>query len=410
VKYRRILGLGTFPIVKPIHGGQRRVDAIRKFYQSVGIRYDHACLYEASVYRRDLVGAYDLAAGAPPPQYASVPYVTDLSAGWQAANDPPSLRHFVGVLEEVNPDALQLEHPFMWPLAERLLRERNLPLIYSSHNVEAPLKKSILLGSAVVAADACVRIHDEIEKMEREVCSCAELIICVSKSDQDYYLNLSVGSDVIIVPNGVNRPPPQISRDTRACRIFGANRFLFLVGSAYPPNIEGACELVIRDGAFHSPPLKTLAVCGGVSYGIQQHSEYQRFAGANDARIHFFPAIDDDGLWALKAAAHGSILAVGPSGGTSLKTAEALALGKWVVANSTALRGFENFADAEGVIRADNRTDFRRAMAKVLRSDPVEISARSREEREALYWDRCFSDSGLAQRMAVTENPRTASG
>jgi hypothetical protein len=52
------------------------------------------------------------------------------------------------------------------------------------------------------------------------------------------------------------------------------------------------------------------------------------------------------------------------------------------------------------VIRADNRTDFRRAMAKVVRSDPIEISARSREDREVLFWDRCFSDSGLSQRLA----------
>lgn len=404
MKYRRILGLGTFPIVKPIHGGQRRVDAIRKFYESVGIRYDHACVYDASVYPRDFVGAHDIPAGAPPPQYGSIPYVTDLIAGWQAANDPPSLKHFLGVLEAVGPDALQLEHPFMWPLAERLLRsvgERNLPLIYSSHNVEAPLKKSILLGSGVVAADLCVRIHDEIEKIERAACSRATLIICVSKSDQTYYLNFRSEPDVIVVPNGVDRPPPHISRDTAACRVFGANRFLLLVGSAYPPNIEGACELVIRDGAFHSPPVKTLAVCGGVSDGIYQNPAYQRFAAANDARVQFFPVIEDDDLWALKAAAHGCLLAVGPSGGTSLKTAEALALGKWVVANSTALRGFERFADAEGVIRADTRTDFRRAMAKVLRSDPIEISARSHEEREALYWDRCFSDSGLAQRLAA---------
>ena len=403
MKYRRILGLGTFPIVKPIHGGQRRVDAIRKFYESVGIRYDHACVYDASVYRGDVVGGHDLPARSAAPQYESIPYVTDLTAGWQAANDPPSLKHFQGVLEAINPDALQLEHPFMWPLAERLLHsagERNLPLIYSSHNVEAPLKKSILLGAGV-ATDVCVRIHDEIEKIEREVCARAALVICVSKSDREHYLNSRPELDVIVVPNGVDRPPAQISRDADARHVFGNNRFLLLVGSAYPPNIEGARELVIRDGVFHSPPIKTLAVCGGISHGIHQHSDYQRFAAANDTRVQFFPFIEDDDLWALKAAAHGCVLAVGPSGGTSLKTAEALALGKWVVANTTALRGFEDFADAEGVIKADNRTDFRRAMAKVLRSDPVEISAQSRKAREVLFWDRCFSDSGLAQRIAL---------
>jgi glycosyltransferase involved in cell wall biosynthesis len=137
-----------------------------------------------------------------------------------------------------------------------------------------------------------------------------------------------------------------------------------------------------------------------MAHGIFAHPEYQRFVVANNHRVEFFPAIEDDDLWALKAAAHGSLLAIkGGSGGTSLKTAEALTLGKWVIANASGLRGFEEFADAEGVIRADTRTEFRRAMARVLRSDPIEISPQSRERREALFWDRCFSDSGLAARL-----------
>jgi glycosyltransferase involved in cell wall biosynthesis len=175
---------------------------------------------------------------------------------------------------------------------------------------------------------------------------------------------------------------------------------LLMVGSAYPPNTDGALEFVMRDGAFHSPPAKTIAMCGGMSSGIQERPEYRRFAAANDARIHFFPDISDDALWGLKAAAHGCLLALpSSSGGTSLKTAEALTLGKWIVASAGGLRGFEDFAEEEGVIRADNRTDFRRAMAQVLRSAPVEISAQSHARREALFWDRCFADSALAARL-----------
>jgi glycosyltransferase involved in cell wall biosynthesis len=402
LKVRRVLGLGTFPIVKPVHGGQRRVDAIRKFYESIGIRYDHACIYDATIYPPGTVSGHDIPLGAPPAQYKFIPFVADLRSGWQAANDPASFEHFMRVIEALNPDALQLEHPFMWPLADQVLRrvgDRQLPVIYSSHNVEAPLKRSILLGSGV-PGDVAARIHDEIETIEVEICSRAELIICVSKSDRDHYLKSRSEAGVIVVPNGVDRPPAVIPAGTAARKVFGDNRFLLLVGSNYPPNTEGACQLIIRDGAFHSPPIKTLGVCGGVSEGIHAHPEYRRFAVANGYRVHFFPSIEDDDLWALKDAAHGLVLAVGSGGGTSLKTAEALALGKWVIANTHALRGFEAFADAEGVINADNRTDFRRAMAKVLQSDPVEISARSREAREVLFWDRCFSDSGLAERLA----------
>ena len=396
--FKCILGLATFPIAKPVHGGQRRIDAIRKFYGSIGIRYEHACIYDTSAYGPDVVGAHDIPLQLSQPQ--DVPFVIDVVSGRQAAEDPVALKHFLDVLEKISPDAIQLEHPFMWPLASRILSGAGkLPLIYSSHNVEAPLKRSILLGAGV-AADTSARIHDEIEKIELEACSHAELIICVSKSDRDYYAQRVSESKIVVVPNGVDRPPARIPEDAEVCRAF-KGRFLLTVGSAYPPNIQGACELVLRDGAFHSPPVKTLAVCGGLAEEMFRHPEYQRFAAANAARVQFFPSIEDDELWALKAAAAGFVVAVGSGGGTSLKTAEALALGKWVVANSVALRGFENFAAAEGVIRADNRREFRRAMAKVLRSDPIEISAQSRRARDALFWDRCFSDSGLALRIAA---------
>jgi len=399
VSYRRILGLGTCPAVKPVHGGQRRVHAIKAFYQSVGIRYDHVCVYDPSIYGPGLVGSHDRPFDTVPAWYPSVPFITDLLSGRQAADDSALVAHFSDVLGALEPDALQLEHPFMWPLAERLLRgARGLPLIYSSHNVEAPLKRSILLGAAV-RPEVCATIHDEIDRMEREVCARAALIICVSASDRDHYVSSCRASDVIVVPNGVDRPPANIRLDAKVGQVFGHRRFLFMVGSAYPPNVQGARDLVIRNGVFHSSPLKSLAVCGGVCE-LRQYPEYRQYMAANEARIAFFPSIDDDDLWALKAAAHGCVLAIGTGGGTSLKTAEALALGKWVVANSTALRGFEAFAAAEGVIRADNRADFAHAMAKVLRADPIQISEGSRKARDVLFWDRCFSDSGLVARLS----------
>src|SRR6201999_933475 len=111
-----------------------------------------------------------------------------------------------------------------------------------------------------------------------------------------------------------------IAPSARLREVFGSNRFLMAVGSSYPPNVEGVCEFVVRGGAFHSPPSKTVAICGGMSTGIQERPEYLPFAAANAARIHFFPTISDDELWAVKAAAHGSLIAVtAGSGGTSLK-------------------------------------------------------------------------------------------
>lgn len=397
----RVLALGTFPIVKPVHGGQRRIASIKRFYESIGVTYDHACVYDGSIYGGSRLGPHDIPLAPPPAEYRGVPFIADVLSGWQAADDPASYAHFAGLVERLRPDAIQLEHPFMWPLVRRLNEgsANPLPLIYSSHNVEAPLKHA-LMAQGRVAVAVRTRIVSYIKEIEAQIREQARLILCVSAVDGDHYLKQPAAGEIVIVRNGVDRAPAVIGEFARIREVFGSRPFLLTVGSLYPPNVTGACELLLRDGAFHSPAVKSLAVCGGMASGILQHPIYRNFERANDCRVEFFPTIEDDELWAIKHACHGVVLAIDPaSGGTSLKTAEALVLGKWVIANSTALRGFEEFADAEGVIKADTRTLFRQAMARVLREPAAKVSDDSLAAREALYWDRCFADSALKTKL-----------
>jgi Glycosyltransferase Family 4 len=400
VTIRRVLGLGTYPIVKPVNGGQRRVDAIRKFYHSIGIDYVYACIYNSVPYGPPLVGPHDIPLAATAGEFGPVALTGDLLSGLQAETDASTLAHFVQVLERTEPDAIQLEQPFMWPLAKRLRDHLGgrVPIIYSSHNVEAPLKQAILV-SAGATPDLCHRVCGLIERIEAELCQNAALIVCVSASEREHYLKYKP-SAVTIVPNGVDRPPAAIASGDTVRKIFGDNRFLFMVGSAYLPNIEGFCDQVARDGMFFSPPLKSVAVCGGVADGIRVHPAFQRFAAANSARVHFFPTIDDDELWAIKDACHAVMLPILTGGGSNLKAAEALTLGKWVIATPMALRGFESFMDAEGVILAKDRHAFRRALAQTLKKPVLQISNASRKAREGLYWDALFTDSSLAQQLS----------
>jgi glycosyltransferase involved in cell wall biosynthesis len=177
-----------------------------------------------------------------------------------------------------------------------------------------------------------------------------------------------------------------------------------MVGSAYPPNIEGACRYVFRDGAFVVPPIKSIAVCGGVSNGILAHPTYQRFLTAHSLRVHFFTEIDDTELWAVKMACHVVALPIDTGGGSNLKTAEALALGKWIVATTVAMRGYERFMDADGVVIANDSVSFRRALAQALRSPPLTVSGASSDAREVVYWDRCFGESGMVHSLVRLGN------
>ncbi|MGB6285743.1 MAG: hypothetical protein WBG18_15200, partial [Xanthobacteraceae bacterium] len=119
-----------------------------------------------------------------------------------------------------------------------------------------------------------------------------------------------------------------------------------------------------------------------------------RYHAANSCRVEFFADISDSDLAVIKQCCHGVLLPISDGGGSNLKTAEALTLGKWVIATSISLRGFEAYAN-DGVIVANNPVEFRHAMRQVLRRPPAVISDGARLARDALYWDRCFADSDL---------------
>jgi hypothetical protein len=401
---KRILGLGTFPTVKPIHGGQRRAAAFRNFYRTVGIDYIYTCIYDGGHYAPAAVGPYDIPLMARESDEAPVVLIGDVLSGRQGASDEASFHHFLSIVEQLKPDALQLEQPFMWPVAQRL-RERldvkALPLIYSSYNVEAPLKDAIL-SSAGIASPVRRGICDSIGQMEAEICREAALVVCVTAAERNHYVRYCSADNIIVVPNGVDRPPDVVQEYAPVRNIFQDKPFVFMVGSAYPPNIEGFCNFVIKDGAFMVPPVKSIAVCGGVCDGISTHPLYLKFLTANSLRVHFFPKIEDSELWTMKTSCHVVALPIATGAGSNLKTAEALTLGKWVVATPVALRGFESFLDAEGLIVANDAAAFRRSVGLALRSPPLTISEGSRKRREALYWDRCFGDSGMvSQALAL---------
>ena len=398
---RRILALGTYPIVRPIHGGQRRVAAFKRFYENYGTKYLYACIYDPTHYSKTDVGEDDHPLIIRPSEAGMSNLIGDLMSGRQFELDPPTLQHFTCVLKRINPDAIQVEQPFMWPLAECLRQIANSPslrLIYSSHNVEAPLKREILV-SLGVNPELYKQICAEIGAMEADLCRKADLIVSVTHDDRDYYLQFKEPADVIVVSNGVDRPPKGSQHRTfqKIQDVFKGQPFLMTAGSSHPPNVDGICHYFVDGGIFSVPPVKSIAICGGVSNSVFSRQEYQNFASANSERVEFFPHLDDDFLWAIKNACHGVILPLRGGGGSNLKTAEALALGKWTIATRVALRGFETMVNAKGVIIANDPPTFRRAMREVLNRPPLKLNESDWIGRDTVYWDRCFMDSGVSR-------------
>ena len=396
----RILGLGTYPILKPIHGGQRRVAAFKKFYEDRNIAYAYASVYNTSHYKRPDIGVYDYHLDVSKTELWLTNVIGDLMAGQQAATDPTTFQHFSDLVEQLRPDFIELEQPFMWPVAKRLrqiMGSRKPRLIYSSQNVEAPLKRTVL-ASSEARLELRDKICSEIEDMEAEIAREADAIFCVSRADHDFYRHeLKASCRIVVVPNGVDRPVNgAIHGMPEGLSDFDGRRYPMTVSSAHVPTIDGMCHYIINGGVFCAPPSPSIAICGGVAGPIFNHPQYQRYRIANKQRVRFFFEITDAELAAIKRSCHGVFLPIRSGGGTNLKTAEALALGKWVVATTTALRGFERVSGAEGVIVADTPADFKQAIRQVLQRPPLEITERSRAARDTLYWDRCFAESGLS--------------
>jgi len=388
----QFLGFTTYPTKIAIHGGQRRVRAFVEFYKSLGIDYQTACIYEPAHYSTQHVDTHDVPLRTHISSFDGIPFVNDLQSGIFAAQNPDVRRHFTQLVLQKKPRAIVLEHPFMWPLVKKLREDSTLaeiPLIYSSHNWEGPLKRDILVRTGVDESDAH-RISQQIEQLEREVVSASNLILAVSESDAATYRTLSPDARVIVVHNGVDRIAAPGTSDDARMQVLGDQRYFFFVGSAYPPNVDGICELLLEGGLFFVPPEKTFAMCGGAAGGIFRDPRYQKFLSANSERVHFFEKIDDGDLAFLKSHAHAVLLPINFGGGSNLKTAEALASGKWVIATPTSMRGYEEFIDEPGVVIAADRRAFRRAVMEVWRKPPLELTAAARDRRESVYWDRRF--------------------
>jgi glycosyltransferase involved in cell wall biosynthesis len=389
-----VLSLSTYPIVRPRHGGQRRIKAFADFYRTIGMPFAYACVYEPGGYSGADVSANDLALAYSELRFAGLPFLEDVLSGLFAEKSETAYAHFLAVFEKIQPSIIQLDHPFMWPFVRRLIKEghaKRTALVYSSHNVEGPLKEDILRKSGAPAKRA-QDMRRLIDEMEREVVAASSLVVAVSEADAAYYRPLTrPGSKVCVVHNGVDRPPALLPDEVaRVKALYGDRPYAFYVGSAYPPNIEGFVRLVADGGFFFAPPERTVAICGGVSEGIFRSPEYGRFVEANSDRVQFFPDIDDNGLNALKERSHVILLPIQFGGGSNLKTAEALASGKHVVATAMALRGFEPFVSAKGVIIADTTALFRRALITALHAPSLELTAEEMATRDVLYWDRCF--------------------
>lgn len=382
----RILALGTYPIIRPIHGGQRRVAAIRDGYAQHTIPYKYLAVFDAGGYPEPDRGKDDILLGPIDPRYDPMWQIGDVRCGLFTSRNDVAFQRIYEAARRFGPSHLQLEQPFMYPVFLRL-KERipfnELKLIYSAQNVDSRLKRD-LLTEMKLPEPFVDEIGTLVEDWERSACAVAEIVIAVSEDDSAQFQRWGA-TQVVVARNGVGHfPAGPLPVD--AAQKLGSQRYFITIGSDHPPNVSGFLELLSRPDIDYSGAHPTIVICGGMVKGLSRHPEFQKARNKGDRRFVVAPDPIDKVLGALKNASHGFLLPILSGGGTNLKTAEALVSGRHVIGTRLAFRGFEEFLDAPGVHLADDAQSFRAAIIDVLGAPPLELSDEEMKLRQQVRW------------------------
>ncbi|KEO51727.1 glycosyltransferase [Thioclava pacifica] len=348
----KIAAFGHYPIHRPLHGGQRRVAAIASEARAAGHVFRYVPVYSTRGYPD----------GSPDERKTAVPEARldqlhdpqrreDLHLA-QMLSDDPLVERLLDDLRRFAPDAVQFEHPWLYPLfAEALEHDpalRQAKLIYSAHNVEAKLIDP--------------RWRAEALRLERDLVARADLVIAVSAADAQVFDGWRAPKQrpCIIASNGCW--PPDLAAVPPA-PLDGP--FALVAGSAHPPNATGYWESFGEIAGF-LPPGSRLAIAGGMSHLITADDRFQRYQRMNAEFIAMLGTVEEDVLSALLHHARVICLPITEGGGTNLKTAEALMWGKPIVAMRPALRGFEEAEAMSGVYVADDPVQFRTLLREAM--------------------------------------------
>jgi glycosyltransferase involved in cell wall biosynthesis len=403
----RVLQLSTYPARIPRHGGQARVANIRAILEGAGHEVRTLSVYEPEHYGGDAVESHDIAFPMTSAfRERALPYCSDYASGEFLAGDERAFQKFAGLVTRFVPDVVTLEQPWLWPAIVRLRREvptLAFKFVYSSHNIEAPLKREILANMPSAEVESIVQC---IEARERAAAAASDLTIACTETDTALLRGFGA-QRIVVANNGIvarNADPRMISDwDWH----LGGKRFALFVGSAYPPNSAGFWEIFAPSLAFLAPGQGILAV-GGVSGLLVEHAEYSAWQGINDSRLIRAGFQSEEALAALIALASCIVLPITRGGGSNIKTAEAIHSGRPVIGTTKGFRGHERTLALPHVYCTDDPAEFRRLVKAALDgtlSRPV--CADDPALRDSVLWRETLA-ALPGELAALVANPGTA--
>lgn len=363
-----LLCLSHFSISPARHGGQIRVHHLLDCAAQAGFQVVHGAAVPAHQ-KSGTESLFLTLDGILSHQHLKDPLWRDY---FLAADLPASARarKWLGkIIRDKRPAIIQIDHPWLWPLAKAVLAEQpGGRLVYSSHNIEWRLKEEILAALGITNQAGAV---EETRRLEYELAAAADRVFAVTREDQAE-LAAHAARPVLLAPNGT-RPKHRgyFAGAFPAALPRPPERYVLYVGSAHLPNLTGFRKLV-TSGLAQAPANGKIIMAGEVVHLFNQAIAAGQVPAEVASRVIKLPKVTNPELESLIDNSAGVIIPLVAGGGSNLKTAEAIYSGRPVVATTKALRGFESFAGQPGLFIHDTPEGFTRAIVGLLSAPPLE--------------------------------------
>lgn len=355
-----VLQISPFPIpADPRSGGTIRIAETRKAYERAGATVSTSCIVTR---QRDLQNPCDLVL---PwlhklwrPHLGQPSHLGPLRIRWSTTHSESLLRQLLATLPS-RIDVIHLEHPWAIRLATQAREHpacRAATIVYGAHNIEQDYHRGIWTSAGQWNAKAR-RLATWIHEAEAEAAQLGDLCWAVSSADADALTALGA-RQVLVAPNACRTLPS--STDASGVPPYP---YAVYAGGGSAANVEGLITWLGTPDSY-VPQGTAILIAGSVCDKIRRLPAFR--PAFDSGRLRPVGDIDGPQLDRLLLNARCVLLPISRSGGTNLKTAEALSSQRAVVATPLSLRGYEVWQDAPGVHLGTTPAEFQQHVRSLL--------------------------------------------
>jgi len=379
----RILVVAPYPIKNPMHGGQKRTQALVKRYRELSYDVTFAAVYLKASYKE--ASASDIAVSSDTIQHhlSEHPELTDIITGSALTSDNKTKTIFTSLLKRARPQVIHVEQPYMVDSVRTVINEIGLKsiIIFGSQNVESEMKRGIY--KKVLTKSALEKLVKRTSDIEHEAVEIADIVLAVSLYDLDVLTKNTRFKPKFVVRNGIEQPSAHIAKMNEWAVLKKDEQIKHLatfIGSAHPPNYDGFNKLIANAEIAADT---RIVVGGGVGSLIKSHYT------AHDQLWNKIIAPGTLSKVSLRSLIHESdviLLPILSGGGSNLKTAEAIISGKKIVTTEYAFRGYEQYLSLPNIYVANSPKAFETALKAAINANYVRLSTKQNKLVQAVTW------------------------